>query len=69
MRDSAFSLFDDASSDVCCDQDAVLTRAMWTTTAANARPVPFHGKRGLDKQVSGARRGVERLWRLFGKVL
>jgi hypothetical protein len=44
----------DASSDVCRDQDVMFTRAMWTSTAADACPVPFHGKRGLDERVTGA---------------
>jgi hypothetical protein len=34
----------DVGSDVCRDQNAALTRAMWTTTAADAWLVPFHGK-------------------------
>jgi len=59
----------DVGSDVCRDQNAVLTRAMWTTTAANAWLVPFHGKCWPDEPVSDAPCGVERLWRLFGKVL
>jgi hypothetical protein len=35
-RDRALVCLIDAGSDVCCDQNAVLTRAMWTTTAADA---------------------------------
>jgi hypothetical protein len=34
----------DVGSDLYRDRNAVLTHAMWTTTAADAWLVPFHGK-------------------------
>jgi hypothetical protein len=34
----------DAIFDVCRNHDAVLTRAMWTTTTTVARPLPLHRK-------------------------